>query len=89
MKLPFSTTDDVQKRIASEMAIAYRQMCDMSAWKDLERLLEKMLKESNSQVDEVAIKDLTVADVAQSRGIRYVVGKIRRHIEEALNGGVA
>lgn len=83
---PSKPQQEVKQRSA-DLEIAYRQMLNMPAWKDLDKLIEKMLVDSNKMVDEVSIKDLTVADVAQARGIRYAVGKIRKHIDNALTRG--
>lgn len=80
MSLFTKQEDERKKRAAVEMANAYREMQMSVAWKDLNDLFEKIVTESNREVDQIPIESLEVSIVAKARGLREAIDRIRKHI---------
>lgn len=80
--------DPERKRLAAiELANSYREMMAMFGWKHLKgNVMARIRAESNDDVDNLAIDALTVAHVAEARGIRKCLEKIDAEINWILNG---
>lgn len=83
-----ATETDRQQSLAKELAASYHQLTLLYAWKDLSDLMDRIVQESNRQVDTCPTENLIVAVVAEARGFRKAVDKIRKHMDFAMNGGM-
>lgn len=81
------TEDPARKLQASiELANAYREMMAMFAWKHLKGVvMARIMADSNKAVDQLDIKDLTLAQVAEARGMRKALEQIETEINWILN----
>lgn len=80
------TDNPFEEQVKKELSTAYLSMIQSSAWKDLENKMTQMIEDSNRDVDNKPIHDMTVADVARARGVREAITKIRVHVNFYLNG---
>ena len=80
-------TPEQKAKAAIELANAYRDMMGMFAWKHFTGVvLENIRKHPMDTIDAMEIKDLTVAHVAEGRGIRKCIEAIKEEINWILNG---
>lgn len=66
------------------MKSEYRYMVDTAAWKDIERFLGEIEADATKYADDVPIRSLTVAEIAESRGMRKVIRMLKEHVEQHL-----
>ena len=69
---------------AIERANAYRQMCQMWAWKDLMKIVEDVKEETVSREDSYATKDLSLVLIAEDRGIRRGLNRLLSEVDSIL-----
>ncbi len=75
---------DVERRKAIERANAHREMQAMWAWKDVMAMIAHIKAESVKSMDDIDIRDLTVAYVAEARGVRKGFERLEAEIEFIL-----
>lgn len=70
--------------INKEMAESFRAMVGFPAWKHLEKFMAAMEQEAMEREDGIALYDLTVAHIGETRGIRKAVRAIREEVEQYI-----
>ncbi len=76
-------TDQAKK----DLADSYRVMMEMSAWKHFERnVLNRIEDQATKDEDSVALDDLTTARIAECRGRRKAIVKIKTDLDYIVNG---
>lgn len=81
-----SKENPFEEQVNKELADSYYAMVQGGAWKDLDSKMNQIVKDSNSDVDNKPINELSVADVARARGMREAISRIRTHVYFYLNG---
>lgn len=78
---------EITRKANVELANAYRDMMAMFAWKHLKgNIIERIKLDVNRDIDSMPINELTVAHVAEARGIRKAFEKIDDELNWILNG---
>lgn len=70
--------------INRELKSSYHHMMEFGAWKDFQAKMIEMERDATLAADDVPINDLSIALVAESRGIRKAIRVLREHLEEHL-----
>lgn len=80
--------DPEQKRKAAiELANAYRDMMAMFAWKHLQSVVISRIKaDALKATDDRPIVELTLAEVAEARGVRKAFERIQTELDWILHG---
>ncbi len=73
--------------MSESLSASYRWVMQQEAWGDLDRFLDKLVTDSNRDLDVMAVEHLSATVAAHGRGMRDAVAKIRSHIEYQLVGG--
>ena len=71
--------------MSKESAAAYRIMMQNPAWQDLLVQIDEIKAESVRDEDSIPTQDLTVALIAEGRGIRKGLDLFLKRIEENAN----
>lgn len=70
-----------------DLADSYRVMMDLTAWKHFDRMILNAIDEkATKDEDSVSLDDLTVAKIAECRGRRAAIDKIKNDLDYILNG---
>lgn len=77
-----------EREAKNQLAESYRTMLEFAAWKDLMAQLESFEKRAIQDEDNIPLSDLGMAIgiIAQSRGIRDTVRRIRQHVDWIMHG---
>ena len=85
-------TDEIEsperkRQAAIELANAYREMMATFAWKHLNGvLLKRIVEDVTRNIDQLPIDELTMAQVAEARGVRKCLEFMEAEIGWILNG---
>ncbi len=71
--------------MSKESASAWRLMMENPAWQDLLLHIDQLKLESVSDQDRVSTQDLTVALIAECRGVRKGLDSLLKRIEASSN----
>jgi len=70
-----------------DLADSYRLMMDLAAWKHFERMIMNPIEDkATKDEDSVSLDDLTVAKIAECRGRRAAIDKIKNDLDYIVNG---
>lgn len=73
--------------MSETLSASYRWMMQQEAWGDLQRFLDKIVADSNRDLDVMPVEHLSATVAAYGRGMREAVQKIRNHIDYETMGG--
>ena len=65
-------------------AARWRQFMDGQCWKELEQMMDEIVKTATRDEDAIPTRELTVGIVAESRGVREGIRRIRMMINDIL-----
>lgn len=68
------------------LTASYRAMQQQEAWHDLLNLMDKIVEDSNKELDVIAVEHLSATVAAHGRGMRDAVKRLRSHMERSLMG---
>lgn len=67
-----------------ELANSFRSMVGFPAWKHLEHVMRMMVEDHTMTEDQTPIDKLTVALVAEARGVRKAIRLIKEEVDQFL-----
>jgi hypothetical protein len=73
--------------MSESLSASYRWMQQQEAWGDMNRFLDKLIADSNNDLDITPIEHLSATVAAHGRGIREAVKRLRTHIDYQIVGG--
>ena len=73
--------------MSESISASYKWVQQQEAWGDLNRFLDKLVADSNRDLDIMAVEHLSATVAAHGRGMRDAVTKIRSHIDYQIVGG--
>jgi hypothetical protein len=73
--------------MSESLSASYKWVQQQEAWGDLSRFLDKLITDSNRDLDVMAVEHLSATVAAHGRGMRDAVAKIRAHIDYQTVGG--
>lgn len=68
----------------SEHASRWRMWMENPCWDELEDLIDSIINESIADEDSITTDNLNIAVIAENRGIRKGLNKLRRQIDDIL-----
>ena len=75
------------EKAKKDLAEAYRLMMNLAAWKHFEtNVLNRIEEQATKDEDNVPLDELTTARIAECRGRRKTIDKIKNDIDYIVNG---
>lgn len=73
--------------MSKSLSESYQWCHQQEAWTDLMELLQKIVDDSNKELDVMAVEHLSATVAAHGRGMRDAIARIKKHIDYEMSGG--
>lgn len=73
--------------MSESLSGSYKWVQQQEAWGDLSRFMDKLVLDSNSDLDLTPVEHLSATVAAHARGMRDAIKRIRAHIDYQIVGG--
>ena len=82
----FNVVDPEREVQKAQLADSYRQLMQMSAGRHLMEMIDGLKEGALKQIDEKSLENFTASDMGWLKGVRETVSKIKKGVENAING---